>query len=239
MRWTILLNICMFVIAGFHPWDVMSVAPRMYEASHADESRCPVDVPKCPNIWNVCKRFTILPYRQQHERTPDCLQECTQWCEHTLLKRIGVRAGIAGDCKLTNHSARKCLLQKLSDCNVAATLIEQISGNKNVQSINPYSHLNPVQQEAISDVLNSASSQSLPAPHAGPSALQVLSGTSVGVPFAADTIHVSNLTPQQCGPRGALQFVNYGSNCSLTINYNHLSNKRALRLIDSDSENSQ
>ena len=196
--------------AGSNPRDVRSVAPRMYEASHADESRCLVAIFKLyrsARPSEMCARDSpfYLAVNNISER-PIAFKNAPIGVNtlYGILKRMVERAGIAGDRKLTNHSARKFLIQKLSDCNVALTHIQQISRHKNVKSINAYSHHNPEQQEAISDVLTNASNRSLPAPRAGPSALQALPGTSVANPFAADTLHVSNLTPQQFGARGAL-----------------------------------
>ena len=59
--------------------------------------------------------------------------------------------------KLSNHSARKFLIQKLNDCNVSSNRIMQISGHKKVASINNYSHLNPHQHKDISRMLHNRS----------------------------------------------------------------------------------
>jgi hypothetical protein len=56
--------------------------------------------------------------------------------------------------KLTNHSARRHLVQKLQDRRVQNTQIMQISGHTNVQSVNTYSRLNQNQQKSISKVLS-------------------------------------------------------------------------------------
>ena len=47
--------------------------------------------------------------------------------------------------RLTNHSARKHLVQKLRDSDVAPTDIMQISGHKNIQSVMTYSKLSDKQ----------------------------------------------------------------------------------------------
>ena len=51
--------------------------------------------------------------------------------------------------RLTNHSARKYLLQKLRENNVEGTDSMQISGNKNVASINNYSKMSEEKHEFI------------------------------------------------------------------------------------------
>ena len=70
-----------------------------------------------------------------------------------LMKNMVKKGGITGDRKLTNHSVRKFMIQKLSDHQLAPTQIAQISGHKNLQSINNYSHLNTRQQEVVNDIL--------------------------------------------------------------------------------------
>jgi integrase len=56
--------------------------------------------------------------------------------------------------KLTNHSARRHLVQKLQDRVVQNAQIMQISGHRNVQSVNTYSRLNQNQQKSIFKVLS-------------------------------------------------------------------------------------
>ena len=55
---------------------------------------------------------------------------------------------------LTNHSGRKRMIQKLNDEGVPPTHIMQISGHKNVQSLNNYSTLSERQQKNISNILS-------------------------------------------------------------------------------------
>lgn len=72
----------------------------------------------------------------------------------SIMKRMTTSAGIVGEKKLTNHSARKHLVQKLSENNVPANQIMQITGHKNIQSINNYSSLNEIQHRNISSILS-------------------------------------------------------------------------------------
>ena len=58
--------------------------------------------------------------------------------------------------RLTNHSARQYLLQKLRENNVEGTDTMQISGHKNVASINNYSTLSEETHKKISNILRSA-----------------------------------------------------------------------------------
>ena len=64
----------------------------------------------------------------------------------SLMKTMAEKAGL--DAKnLTNHSGRKRMIQKLNDEGVPPTHIMQISGHKNVQSLNNYSTLSERQQK--------------------------------------------------------------------------------------------
>ena len=55
--------------------------------------------------------------------------------------------------RLTNHSARKYMIQTLNDKEIPPTQIMQISGHKNVQSITNYSNVNMGQQKRMSNIL--------------------------------------------------------------------------------------
>ena len=71
----------------------------------------------------------------------------------SLMKTMAEKAGL--DAKnLTNHSGRKRMIQKLNDEGVPPTHIMQISGHKNVQSLNNYSTLSERQQKNISNILS-------------------------------------------------------------------------------------
>ena len=71
----------------------------------------------------------------------------------SLMKTMAEKAGL--DAKnLSNHSGRKRMIQKLNDEGVPPTHIMQISGHKNVQSLNNYSTLSERQQKNISNILS-------------------------------------------------------------------------------------
>ena len=71
---------------------------------------------------------------------------------NALLKIMAQKAELDTS-NLSNHSARKRMIQKLSEQNVPPTHIMQVSGHKNVQSINNYSCLSVQQQRDISNIL--------------------------------------------------------------------------------------
>ena len=77
---------------------------------------------------------------------------------NTLMKDCAKAAGLGTDKRITNHNARKTLVQKLRESDVPPTEIVQITGHKNLQSINYYSSPGEKQQMAISTLLSTACS---------------------------------------------------------------------------------
>ena len=67
---------------------------------------------------------------------------------------------VGGIPRKTNHAGRKTLVQKLQDNDVPPNQIIQITGHKNLQSINNYSGLRERQMESISNILSSTASTS-------------------------------------------------------------------------------
>ena len=62
------------------------------------------------------------------------------------MKTMAEKAGL-GNSHLTNHSARKRMIYRLNDNDIPPSHIMQLSGHKNVQSINNYSHVSQQQQK--------------------------------------------------------------------------------------------
>ena len=60
---------------------------------------------------------------------------------NSLIKDCAETANVTLDKRITNHSARKTLVQTLQDRNVPPTQIIQVTGHKNLQSVNNYSTL--------------------------------------------------------------------------------------------------
>ena len=71
---------------------------------------------------------------------------------NNVMKDMTQAAGISGK---TNPAQRKTLVQKLQDSGIPPNQIIQITGHKNVQSVNNYSSLREKQMETISSVLSS------------------------------------------------------------------------------------
>ena len=76
---------------------------------------------------------------------------------NSLMKTMASKAN--NNERLTNHSARKHMIQKLNDSEIPPTHIMQLSGHKIVQSITSYSSLNLNQLKNISGILSRALSQ--------------------------------------------------------------------------------
>ena len=76
---------------------------------------------------------------------------------NSLMKGCAQLAGIGKDKRITIHSARKTLVQKLQDNDIRPTQIVQITGHKNLNSFNNYSSLREQQQQQqeISSILSS------------------------------------------------------------------------------------
>ena len=77
-----------------------------------------------------------------------------------MLKNMIRDLHLETDKKLVNHSTRKHLVQKLVDNNIPPNEVIQITGHKNVNSVNNYSSLSNKKQQQISAVLSNAASTS-------------------------------------------------------------------------------
>ncbi|CAH3182397.1 unnamed protein product, partial [Porites lobata] len=73
---------------------------------------------------------------------------------NSLMKTMADKAGFDEKRRLTNHSARKTMIQKLNDNNIPPTHIMQLSGHRNVQSVNNYSSVSNEQQKNMSLILS-------------------------------------------------------------------------------------
>ncbi|CAG2229273.1 unnamed protein product [Mytilus edulis] len=73
-----------------------------------------------------------------------------------LAKTMSLKAGLTG--RKVNHRARKTTVTSLLHSYVEATQIMQLTGHRNVQSINRYSSSSLEQQEKMSNILSDISS---------------------------------------------------------------------------------
>ena len=161
---------------GENPKDVRNVKPKMW--SNTDNlSRCPLE---------VYKQYSLLrpsdyskpedPLYLATHTMQGSMKSTDQWFKRqpigvnkisTIMKRMSVNAGLPPNKKLTNHSARKHMIQKLSDHNVPPTEIMQLSGHKKVESVNNYSDLSEKKHKNISKLMSNTTStyQAQPNPH--------------------------------------------------------------------------
>ena len=70
------------------------------------------------------------------------------------MKCMAAAAGLESQKRLTNHSTRKHLVQKLRDSGRAPTDIMQISGHKNIQFVLNYSAISENKQKQCSRILS-------------------------------------------------------------------------------------
>ena len=77
-----------------------------------------------------------------------------------LMKKMKENGKLDINKRLTNHSARTYLLQKLREHNVEGTDIMQISGHKNIASINNYSKISEEKHKQISKILSNTETNS-------------------------------------------------------------------------------
>ena len=68
-----------------------------------------------------------------------------------IMKRMCEATGIHG--KKTNHSVRKTSISNLLHAGVAPTLIQQLSGHKNIASISNYATASDEQQKHMAEIL--------------------------------------------------------------------------------------
>ncbi|KAH3691918.1 hypothetical protein DPMN_192464 [Dreissena polymorpha] len=72
-----------------------------------------------------------------------------------MLKAMAKDAGFLK--RITNHSVRKFLVQKLRNANIPPTKTMAITWHKNVQSITNYSNISVEQQQKCSNILAQSS----------------------------------------------------------------------------------
>ncbi|XP_048253243.1 uncharacterized protein LOC125381091 [Haliotis rufescens] len=148
---------------GADPNNIRQVEPKMW-ATKENPERCPV---------RMFKKYTELrPTHYMKETDPFYISTCTdmnkskKWFRgqpvginklgsfmKSMAKAAGLTDGGPQAKRLTNHSARKYVVQKLCDAGVPSNQVMQISGHKNVQSLNDYSSLNSNQHRTISKII--------------------------------------------------------------------------------------
>ena len=149
--------------------DVRPFAPKMFSTDGSEKDPVAVYklfVQKRPEkMKHPDAPFYIAVNNVSMKSKPSNSEKCWFKCNAVgtnklggLMKEISKKAGLQND-KLRNHSARKTMIQTLSENNVPPTQIAQLSGHKNLKSIENYSHLSTKQQMHMSNVLANISSE--------------------------------------------------------------------------------
>jgi hypothetical protein len=71
---------------------------------------------------------------------------------NSIMKRMAEKCELQG--RFTNHTGRKTMMQELVNNDVHPTKIVQLSGHKNIRSVNNYSKMNGEQQQQMSGIIS-------------------------------------------------------------------------------------
>ncbi|XP_052216542.1 uncharacterized protein KIAA1958 homolog isoform X2 [Dreissena polymorpha] len=142
---------------GENPRDIRKVKPRAYAVPEQPD-RDPVHLYK---LYADKRPVDMMTEDSPFFLTPgNKTQQC--WFRksamginklYSIMTEMKTDAGIQ-EPRITPYSARKHLIQKLNDENVPAHQIIQISGHRNINSLNNYSSLNKEQSKNISKILS-------------------------------------------------------------------------------------
>ena len=140
---------------GAEPRNVRAVKPKAFAAPNGPSERDPVAVYKIysekrPDAMNK----PDAPYHLgiNYTKRPcqiNCGLNQVQMGQNklnSLMKTMAEKGGLSSK-RLTNHSARKRMIQKLNNSDIPFSHIMHLLGHKNVQSINNYSHISQQQQK--------------------------------------------------------------------------------------------
>ena len=147
---------------------------------------------------------------------------------NSLMKTMAEKAGLNAE-NLTNHSARKRMIQELNDDEVPPTHMMQISGHKNVLSLNKYSSLSPKQQRNISNIMSASTS----AP--GSLAIQETEEVSLSTRNQQSSQQALSLF-QGANIQGGTFYMSKNSGSQQSPNLSLRSAKRRHYMIESDSD---
>ena len=147
------------------PRDTRNIKPRMYLAPNLLAERDPVRVNKIyANKRPESMKTDDSPFYLAVNNLQPSSLSIRAWFKpqhigvnklNSLLTDIVNEARLGLENKrLTNHSARKHLVQKLNDNEIPPTQIMQITGHRNVNSVNNYSSLSDKQKEKTSCILS-------------------------------------------------------------------------------------
>ena len=150
--------------------DVREVTPKIYEAEGESPERDPI---KIYEIYSMKRHNNfsnadgplyiaprIIPLEDSKTNIWFLRKKVGERKLAGLMKKMKENGKLDINKRLTNHSARKYLLQKLREHNLEGTDIMQISGHKNVASINNYSKISEEKHKQISKILSNTETNS-------------------------------------------------------------------------------
>ena len=146
---------------GENPRNIREKKPQMYE-NKSNANRCPVNAYLAykdhrPAAMMSDESPFYLAVNNERPKPGQMWFKCSPLGINSLrsmLKNMAQDSGLDSDKKLVNHSTRKHLVQKLVDNEIPPNEIIQITGHKNVNSLNNCSSLSAKKQKQISAVLS-------------------------------------------------------------------------------------
>ncbi|KAK7091244.1 uncharacterized protein KIAA1958-like [Littorina saxatilis] len=142
--------------------NIRQVPPRAW-ATPAAPDRCPVELFKeysarRPSHCSGADDPFYIATTTVKEPTPESTwfraQPIGKRKIGAIMKTMALKSGLQGSKRITNHSARKTMIQKLVSNDVPPTHIVQISGHKNLNSLNAYSSITQEQHRNISKLIS-------------------------------------------------------------------------------------
>ena len=128
--------------------------PRMYATGC---ERCPVKL--LSKYFSLCPAHACLPDSPSYIQPANLISTETWYKNQPVgvnkfMKTMTENAGITG--KKTNHSARKTMITKLVEQDINPLHVAQLSGHKNLKSIDSYSVTSKKQQRRMSHLISGA-----------------------------------------------------------------------------------
>lgn len=137
-----------------------------------------------------------------------------------LLKKAAERAGLQGN--ITNHSVRKTCISRLMDAEVPVNYVAQLSGHRNLKSLDSYKSASVDHQRKMSFVLSRANQQYVQSSDTRSSCSAATTSTLVQVNRSSAKNPVESLHSDPLMP-GIFSGASIGKieGCSFTFNVNH------------------
>ncbi len=142
------------------PANIRPYQPKIYCSENKE--RCPIECFKLYASHRPAEmKLESSPFYLSVKKTKKAKDNV--WCNRSamgknyigkIMKEMCLSAGIKGN--KTNHSIRKTMCTNLLHAGVPPTLIQQLSGHKNVQSVNNYATASEIQQREMCKILQNS-----------------------------------------------------------------------------------